>query len=502
MTSTESALSYDVPRRPNSPGVWGMGSVGTGLAFIAAILGVILLVFVGLIPGVVFFALAGLGLAAITLRDRHGKSLMDHGGARLGFGRAETRGATSYHPGTLTKLGTHLLPGVLASSVLSEGEDIVGHRYAMITYPSTGHHVVALKANPDGASLIDDAASVRRVTKFGEWLARLAYEPLLVQAAISIEIAADQLPGLELEINSNLRDDAPALSRQLFAEMLRDYPDGGSTSRASIGLTFATPGGLDKQARKDGGALATRERLAARLPELLTDLPDTGAGPVTLMNGDDIIETVRCAYNPGDRAWYQRLRAIGQPRPVTLWNTAGPTAAKEEWDSYRHSDGVSVTWEKTGFTSSMVTSRSMAPLLQEHPAIPVLRVTWLYQPVSPAAAGTIAETDHNNAEHRRLSTKKPSARVLRDVNQANRTREAEAHGAGLLNFATLVTATVGDKSAIPAAQAAIDHMGPAARMHLRRVDGSQASAFAQGIAALGLVTSAHLTIPTSVRSGL
>lgn len=479
-----------------------MGSLATGVAFMAAIFGVILLVFVGWVYGIVFFAFTALGLGAMTVKDRHGKSMVDHASARLGYRRAEKRGATSFHPGTLTQLGTHLLPGVLSSSTLSEDEDIAGHRYAMITYPDTGHHVVSLKANPDGASLIDDATALQRVTRFGHWLARLAYEPNLVQAAISIDISADQLPGLELEINSNLKADAPELSRTLFAQILQTYPDGGSTSRATIGLTFTTPGGLDKAARKDGGAAATRARLAARLPELLGDLPGTGAGPVMLMTADDVIETVRCAYNPGDRSWYQRLRAAGQVRPVMPWNTAGPTAAKEEWGSYRHGDGVSVTWEKTGFTSSMVTARSMAPLLEEHPAIPILRVTWLYQPVSPAVSGSIAENDHNNAEHRRLNAKKASARVTRDVERADRIRQAEADGASLLNFATLVTATVADEAALPAAAAAVDYMGPAARLHLRRVDGSQAAAFAQGNAVLGLVTSAHLSIPTSVSRGL
>jgi hypothetical protein len=302
---------------------------------------------------------------------------------------------------------------------------------------------------------------------------------------------------LELEINSNQKDDAPDLSKALFAHMLKTYPEGGSTSRATIGLTFTAPTGGDKQSRKDGGVAIMQQRLAARLPQLLTRLPATGAGPVSLMTADDVIETVRCAYNPGDRAWYQRLRASGQDRPVMQWNGAGPTAAKEEWDHYRHSDGVSVTWEKTGFTSSKVKARSMAPLLEEHPMIPVLRVTWLYQPVSPALAGTIAERDHNNAEHRRLSAKKPSARVLRDVASANAVREAEANGAALINFATVVSATVNSAADLPAAQAALDDMGPQARLFLRRVDGSQAASFAQGIAVLGLVTSAHLTIPTS-----
>lgn len=500
MTTTE--LSYDVPRRPVSPGVWGMGSIATGIAFAAAMAGVLILVFVGVVFGVVFFAVVGLGLAMVTLKDRHGKSIVDRMTAKAMFRRAKSQGGTSYRPGSLTRLGTHLLPGVLASSTLTEGEDIAGHRYAMVTYPTTGHHVIALKANPDGASLIDSATMTRRVVKFGEWLARLSYEPNLVQAAITIEIAADQLPGLELEINGNLKQDAPEISKAMFAQMLQTYPDGGSTSRATIGLTFATPGGLSKEQRKDYGVAAQRERLSPRLPELLGNLPATGAGPVSLMTADDILETVRCAYNPSDRAWYQRLRAIGQSRPVMRWNSAGPTAATEEWSYYKHGAGVSVTWEKTGFTSSKVNARALAPLLQEHSAVPVLRVTLLYEPVSPAVSGSIAENDHNNAEHRLINAKKPSARARRDVAQADRVRASEADGASLLNFATIITATVDSEKELPAAAAALDTMGPAARLHLRRMDGSQAAAFAQGIGVLGLVTSAHLNIPTAVRSGL
>lgn len=504
--TTSTPVTRHVPTKPRSSGVGPFGMFGTLIAFACMIITVILLTFVSTPSGVAFFLLSGLVLGALVGRDRHDQSVVDKVGARIWHHHKVKTGAATFLPGTITELGSHLVPGVASKSILTEDVDMNGTPYAMLTYPQTGHHVVAIQANPDGASLVDDATIEARVVKYGEWLSSLAYEPNLVQAAITVEIAADQLPGLQLELESNTSPDASELATTVFAQMLESYPLGGSTSQATIGLTFSSPAGLDKAGRKDFGAAATRQRLSTRLAPLIADLPGTGAGPCSLMSADDVMEVVRCAYNPGDRALYQALRAKGQDRPVMKWSSCGPTAHEDAWSHYRHGDGVSVTWEKTGFTSSLVTSRAMAPLLQENAAIPVLRVTWLYKPISPAVAGIIAENDHNNADHRRINAKKPSARVLRDVDKADMTRRAEADGASLLNFATLVTATVFEVEDIPqakaAAEAAIEHMGPASRLHLRRRDATQDSSFAAGIAVLGLVTDAHLKIPTSVRTGM
>jgi hypothetical protein len=148
----------------------------------------------------------------------------------------------------------------------------------------------------------------------------------------------------------------------------------------------------------------------------------------------------------------------------------------------------------------------MRPIVKEPPeAVNTLRVTWLYRPISPDRTAFIAEADHRAAQQRAGSVKKGTARDAEDVEATNRTRVAEAHGKGLSNFACLVTATVlnaddgAEVKAVKRATSGIAHMGPAARLRLRVMRNSQAPAFAQCLGVLGLVTSAHLLIPTAIR---
>jgi len=463
--------------------------------------------FVGLMSGFVLLALTGLAWGLFIWRDVHHRDLAQKANSRLRWWHTVRKGWDLYLPGSLTVFGTHLVPGTGAQSLLTEGEDIVGHRYALLTYPQTGHHVVNISANPNGSALTDPVTVTKQGDQFGRWLTGLGSQPDLVQASISITIAPDAYPALAREIQENMKADAPAISRELLNQALDTYPKGGSTSQSSVSLTFDTSSEVDrKQFKADSGVAATREFLATRLPDILSDLPATGAGTVRLMDSDDVIEAVSCAYNPGERGIYQAIRARGDSLPVKTWQQAGPSAAKEHWDSYDHSAGTSITYEVTGFTNQRVAPRAMKPILQEPPAgVHSIRVTWLYRPVSPARSGFIAEADHAAAQQRRTSAKKPSARVMADVKAADRTRTLEARGSGLINVATLVTVTVlnaGEQEKQVAkrrARSAIDRAGPTARMLLRIMYGSQASSFAQGVGQLGLVTDAHLTIPTAFR---
>jgi hypothetical protein len=150
----------------------------------------------------------------------------------------------------------------------------------------------------------------------------------------------------------------------------------------------------------------------------------------------------------------------------------------------------------------------MKPLVKDPPmSVHTLRITWLYKPISPAKSGFIAEADHRAAKQRKRSgSKDPSERVVADAEAAARTRKAEAQGKGLLNFACLITATVleqddeaGTAKAVKRAKSGIEHQTPAAKLHTRVMRRAQAYAFAQACGYLGLSSSAHLFVPTSVR---
>jgi hypothetical protein len=507
LMEVDEGLPHNVPRKPKSRGYGPLGTVPTIVIAIGLVIGLSLMVLRFTFTGLGWFVgLTIVGLLAIW-KDHHDRGPLEKGASAVGWWHTKRRGFDLLLPGSLTLIGDYPVPGTGASSILSDGMDIAGSHYAVLTYPQTDHHAVSFRANPDGSALVDEKVVIRQADGFADWLVGLGNEPGLEQAAVTVEIAPDAFPALQREINSRMKDDAPELAKTVLKQILKAFPVGGSTSRATITLTYRSPGDVDKTERKaDNGISVFREHLASRLPDILASLTKTGAGPCTLMTGDDIIETVRCAYNPGDRAHFQEIRALGQSVPVMKWHSAGPSGALEHRDCYEHGDGTSIVYDKTGFTNLQVAPRAMKPLLAEPPAsVHSIRVTWLFRPVSPAKSGKLAESDHAAAKQRTNSQTKPSARATEDLNSAARTRKLEAKGKGLLNFATIVTVTVlneGEEQTAKAkrrAVSAIDHLGPAARLMLRVFHGSQASAFAQGIGVLGLVTDSHLTIPTAIR---
>jgi hypothetical protein len=506
----DAELPYNSPRRPKTRGFGPLGFTGSLIALAGAIAGVIVIVFVSRLVGAGVFVLVLAFVVMAYLKDHHDHGPMEEAVERIGWLRQRVSRQNYYLPGTLTVFGDYLLPGTSAKSVLTQAEDTYGHSYALLTYPQTGHHVLNFRANPDGASLAAITSIDRTDTRFAKWLASLGTEPDLEQVAITMEIAPDAYPAVQREIDQNLKEGSPELSQQMLNECVAMYSgQGGASSRSYITMTFKNPSDLDKaELKKDSGASAMRESLATRLHDLMAPIPATGAGPIELMNEQDVIEVVRCAWNPEDQATYQDLKAKGHARPVLTWSSAGPTETIATRNWYSHGDGRSITWAATGFIGAQVAARTMKPMVADpQPSVHSMRITWLYKPIAPARAKYLAESDHRAAKQRTASSgKDPSERATVDANAAASARHAEAHGKGLLNYATVVTATVLEEDTeeatlkkIKRAKSAVEHVSPASSLYLRPMKGAQEPAFAQAVGPLGLVTSAHLLLPTSVR---
>lgn len=116
-------------------------------------------------------------------------------------------------------------------------------------------------------------------------------------------------------------------------------------------------------------------------------------------------------------------------------------------------------------------------------------------------AARLGELGVRAAEFRATASKKPSARDLVAVRSAAATASEEAAGAGLVNFALLVTATVTNPGGRREAQAAIDMLAATARIRLRPVYGSQDAAFAACLP-LGLVLSKHAKMPSELTEAM
>ena len=494
------------------PKLWGIGSLGLGGTIVAGVMAIVAVLLmmtpVGVLGSAALLAVTFLVLRLASHPDRYGKTWFQRRAVRISHRRRVRSGENKYLPSTLIPLGSHRLPAVLASSTLARWVTADGAEFSILRYPSRGHHVVSLRARPDGAALLDTQQVDAQVDVWGDWLASLAYEEGLVQGVVTIETSPDGGPLMQRAVRCRESARAHSLSKAWMDEVLDQYPRGSKGVSATITLTLRDP---DPEHQADGRKVRRSdrqdvdeliaERLAVRLPHIMDDLAPTGAGAVDLMMADDVIEVVKSAYEPDARGIYDEARARGEDPPVSLWSSVGPSGAVAEWDHYRHGQYASVTWEFTGFTTATLTSKALLPLLEANDDVAIKRVTIIVRPVPPEQSSQIVERNHNDAEARLGDAKKPTARQRRAVRDADKARQSEADGYAVADVALLVTATV-PYDQLSRAHAAVSRLAPSARLHMRLMYGQQDIGFAASIGVLGVVTESYLTLSPALINGV
>lgn len=495
MTTSETSTvrTYGNWRRPQSAGLFGLGSGGTAVMMGGLVLVVLVTMAAGLLRGLALFAvLAGL-LGSVAVKDSHGRSLAERTRIRLAWATARHRGAHLYRSGPLgyTAWGTHQLPGIAASLRLSEHQDAYGRPFALLYAPATNTYTVPLAASPDGAALVDRDQVDVWVSDWGHWLANLADEPGLQACQVSIETAPDSGHDLRTAVQAAIDPHAPAFATTMLRQVVDAYPVGSSITRAWVALTFSAASPATG-ATRDPAAMG--RDLGTRLPGLVDTLRATGAGAVRPLPARELCELVRVAYDPAAAPLIDQTHTIGSTDDADAlsWAQVGPVAAQAHWDGYRHDSGYSVTWAMSTAPRGVVQSSVLDRLLAPHPDIDRKRVTIVYRPIDAAKAAAIVEADLRAAEFVASASKKPTARSVTAARAAAATAAEEAGGAGLVNFAVLVTATVTDPDRAPQARAAIDTLAATARLRLRPVYGGQPAAFAAALP-LGLILPKHLS---------
>lgn len=494
-STKDSPRTYGNWRRPTSPGLLGLGTLGTVLLFVALFAVLIALMSGGLVPALITAGISAGVLLLLVMKDADGRSVLSRTSNRIGWMSARSRGSHLYRSGPLGRAdwGTYQLPGVAAATRLSEHTDSYGRPFALVYTPISKTYAVVIGTEPDGASLVDPLQVDTWVADWGHWLANLADEPGLEAAAVTIETAPESGTRLRREVELNLDPDAPAFAQDMLREVIDTYPAGSSTVKAFVTLTFSAVPRKGAPARKPD---EMARELAARLPGLTSNLQATGAGAAHPYSAQELCETIRIAYDPASALLIDEAHAQGQV-PELSWPDVGPTAHQASWSDYRHDSALSVTWAMTQAPRGTVQSGVLARLLAPHRDIARKRVTILYRPIDAARAAGLVEADLTSAQFRASATRKPQARDTLAVRAAASTAAEEASGAGLLNFAVLVTATVLDSSLAAEAGAAIDNLTASARLRMRRVYGSQDSAFAMALP-LGLVPSKHVAVPSEI----
>ena len=491
--------SYGNWRVPRSAGLGDLGAIGTGIVMAGLLLGIISFAIWGLFAGLGVLAVAGLLVLLLTVKDKHGQSVVDRFATRMNFRLARSSGANLYRSGPLgvTEWGMYQLPGLAAKSRLYEFNDSYNRPFAMLHVPTTSHFTVIFSTEPDGASLVDPEQVDAWVANWGGWLAGLGDEAGLEAAAVTVETAPDSGYRLRNEVEMNIDENAPEAAKAILREVIRTYPEGSATVRAWVSLTFNAS--LRAGSRKREPEDVARD-IASRIPGLGARLQSTGAGIARPMSGQELCEVVRIAYDPPAALIIDEAHAAGSPVALT-WGEVGPTATQANWDEYRHDSAFSVSWTMTGAPRGSVNSSVLSRLLAPHGDVDRKRVSLLYRPMDSARAAAVVERDQNNANVRITSGNRPSARALVDARSAAQTAQEEAQGAGLVNFGMVVTATVTDAARLPDAVAAIEQTSGTARVLLRRAYGSQDTAFAASLP-LGLVLPKHILLPSEIREAL
>ncbi|MEJ8662306.1 SCO6880 family protein [Streptomyces sp. MS1.AVA.4] len=489
--------TYGNWRRPRTAGLGQLGLAPT-LLMLGGLCVVVLAMLASIMLAVALAGLLVLVLAPLTVRDRHGRTLLARMSTRLAWRRSVSTGSNLYRSGPLgrTGHGTCTLPGVAASSVLSEAQDSYGRPFALLTYPHSNHHVITLTCDADGAALVDQSQIDVWVAYWGQWLAGLATEPGLVGVSVTVETAPDSGLRLQHEVHSNLASDAPDLARTMLEQVLDEYPAGSAQISTRVALTYSG-------AARPGHPRRTVDDMAVdlgnRLPGLTSALSMTGAGAARPMTAVELAEAVRVAYDPAVATLVEEARGAGGSG--LTWQDAGPQGAEERWDSYRHDSAWSVTWAMSEAPRGEVLSSVLTSMLVPHPDVARKRITLLYRPHDPASAARIVERDRRDARFRATQTAQGRARDDQALQAAEQSAQEEASGAGVVRFALLATATVATADDLPRAMAATDNLSAPARIALRPVTGSQASAFAACLP-IGLVLPLHLTVPASIRDNM
>ncbi|OPC77546.1 hypothetical protein B4N89_44470 [Embleya scabrispora] len=495
--TNQDVRTYGNWQRPISPGLGRLGFIGTA-AGIAGLLLVILVMMVSFVGAIIVGVLIALSLVPMIMRDKHGRNGLQWAVARVSWGAGKTQGAHLYRSGPLGRilLGTCKLPGLAAGSKLYDAHDAYGRPFAIVTIPATNHHTVVLTCSADGASLVDPEQVDIWVAYWGQWLSQIGHEPGLVAASVTIEAAPDTGERLRKEIEFNMSEGAPPLAKQVLEEVREAYGTGSAQMSTRVALTYS---GAARGARAKRSAEDMAVDLGMRLPGLCSSLQMTGAGPARPMTGRELTELVRVAYDPSVATFIDQARS--EPKSDLRWDDAGPTATEESWGHYRHDSAFSVTWAMSEAPRGEVYSSVLTRLVSPHPDIMRKRVTLLYRPHDPATSARLVERDRKDAMFKAKQSKLGNARDSIAVQAAEQAAREEATGAGLVRFAMLITATVNEAADIKLAASAVDNLTASSRILVRRVYGSQASAFAAALP-LGLVLPNHLKIPQTLREAM
>lgn len=487
--------TYGGWRRPASPGLGSLALLPTAVLFSGSVLAVL----VGLVRGLVA-ALATVGVflvgllpLAVRVADRPAwREVL----LRLVWWRARRAGTVLYRcDPTRGPDDPPGLPGLLEGTRVWAAQDAYSRSFALVEHPATDQWTVVLAVNPDAGALISGEERDVRVAHWDRWLAGLGREPGIDQVAVVLDQMPDPGRMLRAAVEAGLDPQAPAFARAVMRDAAGYLPTGGAEITAQVAVTFTGRALRVRSAREAAVEIGTR------LPGLSRTLVSTGSGEGRPLTPGQLAARVRGWFDPAVSGPLAEAQARGED-PGIGWADAGPVAAQETWNSYRHDSGLSRTYEMVASPRGAVFDSVLLPLTAPMSGVRRKRVTVLYRPMDAASAPTALDRQVRAAlgragRRRDLVHAHDSA----EVRAALQAAAEEATGAGVVRFSLLVTVTVDDEHELRQAAESVTRAARQAQLRLRPVHGAQAAAFAAGLG-VGVVPERHSLVPPGLREAM
>src|SRR5699024_4386175 len=233
MAKAHEIRTYTIGRPPQTTGLGGLSMKVTVLIGITFMISMIFIwtnqwkmAFITAAAGAVLIGLVNLRIA--------GRSVASH--IQLGWQRfrRNSKGENLYVSGQDSRIpgGRFSLPGVLARQELIASTDSTGHPYALIVDRASNHVTVLLDLQLTGAV---DRTGEERDQNTADWARfeaglSLSGDVVSCVTVIANRPATGQLA--EQEVRQQVKDDAPALARQIMGEAANMLSVGGGELEA------------------------------------------------------------------------------------------------------------------------------------------------------------------------------------------------------------------------------------------------------------------------------
>ena len=471
------------------------GAFGFTMFSTMVLLGFLFIAVVGLmlpLPGVIkFFGLPFI-LAVLFVPlvvSLRGRSAWELGMGARAVSKSRRAGETLVRSGPFTKIpdGTPP-PGPLATAEtfnFSPGDGSAP--FGLIKLSSRNFYTLVLRTWPQGGEWNDQPVRDRWVARLGDMLTFLGQSPDFVAATVTMETLPESGIRASTIVRSRLKDTAPALARKIIIEATEAVPTAEVRLEARIGLTWRA----DTMHRKRDATDMSNE-VARRLGRI-RDYCHAAGLRVRPMLEREICAIARRSFSPADELDLEIGLMSGEPMRLR-WEDCGPTSASDQHGRLLHDAAQSMSWTMRNEPEAPFDSNVLADLLSPNSDVPRKRVTFVYQPYTPAQATTIVNKDHNDARQAvRTNVGKLPERALVRLDSAEGARQEQARGAGVTRVSMIVTATCPIGADTQKIETLVTDLGLSAATPLEPTRDEQLVTFCAGLG-FGVVLSEESTV--------